>query len=104
MIIRMWRGKTLLEKADDYEKLMERLAIPDYSRVDGLLAYYFTRADYDDHAEFLLITHWDSIEAIQQFAGEDYTQAKYYDADQDFLLEFPETVEHVRVFASRTDE
>lgn len=100
MIIRMWRGRTALDKADDYEQVMCDLAIPDYSRVDGLLAYYFTRSDKDDHTEFLLITHWESIDAIKQFAGEDYDRAKYYEEDKDFLLDFPEFVEHVEVFAS----
>ncbi len=100
MIIRQWRGRTLPEKADDYEALMTKLAIPDYSRVAGLLAYYFTRNDQAEYTEFLLITHWESVEAIKQFAGEDYQKAKYYDEDKDYLLEFAEFVEHFEVFAS----
>jgi len=98
MIIRIWRGKTPLEKADDYEKFTSGRAVPDYSSVDGLQAYYFTRRNMDTYAEFLLITHWDSVESIKEFAGEDYHKAKYYPEDQDFLLDFPEFVEHFEVF------
>lgn len=102
MIIRQWRGRVPHDKADAYAEVMKRLAIPDYSSVDGLLAYYFTRADKPDHTEFLLITHWESIEAIKQFAGDDYNKAKYYDEDKEYLLEFAEFVEHFEVFASST--
>jgi heme-degrading monooxygenase HmoA len=99
MVIRMWRGRTPIEKATAYEELMRCLAAPDYGAVPGLLAYYFTRHDTETEAEFLLITHWESLEAVQGFAGADYQRAKYYPEDQDFLLAFPETVEHFTVFA-----
>jgi heme-degrading monooxygenase HmoA len=98
MIIRMWRGKTSLEKADEYEVFTSGRAGPDYSSIPGFKAFYFTRRDHADHAEFLLITHWESFEAIKQFAGEDYAKAKYYPEDQGFLLDFPEEVEHFEVF------
>src|SRR5690606_22542884 len=103
MIIRMWRGRTALEKADAYEEMTRRLAIPDYTSVEGFLAYYFTRRDLEDYAEFLLITHWESIDAIKGFAGEDYSKAKYYDEDQYFLLDFPEYVEHFHVFDAKQE-
>ena len=102
MIIRLWRGRTPLEKADAYEKFTSGRAGPDYSSVPGLRAFFFTRRDQADYAEFLLITHWDSIAAIKQFAGEDYAKAKYYPEDQDFLLDFPEEVEHFEVFDSKS--
>lgn len=98
MIIRMWRGKTSLEKAEAYEVFMSKRAGPDYGSIPGFRAFYFTRRDHADHAEFLLITHWESFEAIKQFAGDDYARAKYYPEDQGFLLDFPEEVEHFEVF------
>lgn len=99
-IIRIWRGKTPLHKADAYETLMKKLAAPDYSGVEGLISYTFTRANHTKYAEFLLITKWESFEAIRRFAGEDYTKAKYYPEDAAYLLEFPETVEHFEIFDS----
>jgi hypothetical protein len=35
----------------------------------------------------LLITVWDSIEAVKKFAGDDPSVAKYYPEDDEFLLE-----------------
>jgi hypothetical protein len=43
---------------------------------------------------FLTLTHWDSLEAVEAFAGEDISKARYYPEDADFLLEFEPTVEH----------
>jgi heme-degrading monooxygenase HmoA len=97
-IIRMWRGEVSLDKADAYEALMQRIAAPDYRSVEGLLAFYFTRRDLDDKAEFLLITHWQSLTAIKNFAGDNPLKAKYYPQDQAYLLAFPEQVEHFKVF------
>jgi len=104
MIIRLWRGRTPLDKADAYETFTIGRAGPDYSSVPGLRAFFFTRRDLPEWAEFLLITHWDSIEAIKQFAGEDYDKAKYYPEDDDFLLDFPDRVEHFEVFDQRQIE
>lgn len=98
MIIRIWRGKTTLDKADEYEDILRQTGLIDYQSVDGLQAYYFTRRDMDTYTEFLLITHWDSVTSIQQFAGEDYQKAKYYPEDKNFLVDFPEFVEHFEVF------
>ena len=36
---------------------------------------------------FLMVTFWESEEAIRSFAGDDISVAKYYDFDKDFLLE-----------------
>jgi hypothetical protein len=37
-----------------------------------------------DVAHFLTLTHWDWLEAIKAFAGEDISKAKYYPQDRDF--------------------
>jgi hypothetical protein len=34
-----------------------------------------------------MLTFWDDVDAIKRFAGEDYQQARYYDFDDDFLIE-----------------
>ena len=97
-ILRVWKGKVPSEKAGRYEKLMKDLAAPDYSKVEGLKTYYFTRRNIDQVAEFNLITCWDSIESIKAFAGDDYLKAKYYPEDKNFLIEFSEYVEQYEVF------
>ncbi len=46
-----------------------------------------------------LITYWENLEVIKNFAGIDYETAKYYPKDKEYLLEFEEKVRHFEVFA-----
>ena len=46
---------------------------------------------------YLVVTRWESRQAIEAFAGSDIARAKYYREDVDFLLEFEPTVEHYEV-------
>ena len=41
----------------------------------------------DDAAHFLLVTLWESLDAVKDFAGPEPEVAKYYPEDDDFLLE-----------------
>ena len=85
-IMRLWHGEVPLEKADAYEKFMIERAAPDYASVNGLLNLYFQRRNEETKAHFLLVTIWDSMAAIEKFAGEKPELAKYYAEDDDFLL------------------
>jgi len=97
-IMRLWHGKVALEKADEYEKLMITKAAPDYNSVAGLQKLYFQRKNEETIAHFLLVTIWDSLEAVKNFAGENPEIAKYYPEDDNFLLEKEEHVSMYQVF------
>jgi len=97
-IMRLWHGKVDIKKADEYEKFLIERAVPDYTSVDGLLKLYFQRKNEDSIAPFLLITIWDSIEAIKKFAGPQPELAKYYPEDAYFLLEKEKYTSLYRIF------
>ena len=82
MIVRLWHGRV-----DEYAQFMRERAAPDYASVEGLQKLTFLRRIDGDEAHFLLVTQWDSIEAVRQFAGDKADQAKYYPEDDAFLLE-----------------
>ncbi|MDJ0832562.1 MAG: antibiotic biosynthesis monooxygenase [Gammaproteobacteria bacterium] len=98
MIVRIWHGMVEVSKADDYAEFMKERAVPDYSSVDGLKKLMFLKNVKADVAHFLLVTHWDSMEAVKQFAGENPEKAKYYPEDDDYLLEKEETSALYEVF------
>jgi heme-degrading monooxygenase HmoA len=99
MIARIWRGVTPAAKADEYLKFLERVAVKDYSEVPGNRGVHFLRRFKGDQAEFVLITFWDSFDAIRQFAGPDYEKAVYYPEDPDFLLVMEPNVTHYDLFS-----
>jgi len=97
-IMRLWHGEVSAEKADDYESFMIERAAPDYGSVEGLLKLYFQRKDGNKTAHFLLVTLWDSIESVKNFAGDNPDIAKYYPEDDNFLLEKEKYVSMYEVF------
>jgi len=52
------------------------------------------RRSENDKAHFLTLSFWESLEAVKNFAGEDYEKARYYPQDKAFLLEFEPNVKH----------
>jgi heme-degrading monooxygenase HmoA len=99
MIARIWHGKTSAEKFDAYTEFLKKVAVPDYNRTNGFISLSFLKRLENNQGHFTLVTFWQDIEVIKNFAGEDYEKAKYYPEDDDFLLEFEEKVSHHEVFA-----
>ncbi|NPA90896.1 MAG: antibiotic biosynthesis monooxygenase [Chloroflexi bacterium] len=99
MIARIWHGRTRREDYEAYTAFLKERAIPDYRGTEGFIRLVFLRRLEENEGHFLLITFWESLEAVKRFAGDDYEKAKYYPEDRDFLLEFEEKVEHYEVFA-----
>jgi len=97
MIARMWRGRTPAARADAYFAFLQRTGIADYRATAGNHGVRVLRRIDGDEAEFVLISLWESYEAIRRFAGDDVERAFYYPEDEDFLLTFEPTVTHVEV-------
>jgi heme-degrading monooxygenase HmoA len=97
MMARIWHGVTPAEKADEYFGFLKQTGVPDYQSVEGNRGVTILRRIEGGQAHFLLLTLWDSMEAIREFAGSDPDKAKYYPDDRQFLLEFEEKVVHYAV-------
>lgn len=97
MIARTWHGRVPLAKAAAYEAYLQKTGLADYQRVAGNRGVYLLRRDEDDVSHFTTLTFWDSVEAIQAFAGEEYERARYYPEDDDYLLEREPFVTHYSV-------
>jgi heme-degrading monooxygenase HmoA len=98
MITRIWHGRTTTAKSDEYLDLMRTVAIPDYRATPGNKGAYALRRVEGDVAHFLILTFWDSEDAIRAFAGDNISVAKYYDFDKDFLLEMEPASTHYEAF------
>jgi len=49
-----------------------------------------------------MLSFWDDNAAIQRFAGQDYTRARYYDFDPSFLIEMEPHVHHYNLDTAAT--
>jgi len=99
MIARIWHGRTKIEGFEEYTEFMKSRAIPDYQNTEGFVKLTFLRKVDGNVGHFKLITFWENLEVIKNFAGEDFEKAKYYPEDAKYLLEFEEKVTHYEVFA-----
>ncbi|MHA1169833.1 MAG: hypothetical protein ACTSRU_18550 [Candidatus Hodarchaeales archaeon] len=62
----------------------------------------FLKRDGGEITHFLLITYWDSFESIKKYAGANLEVAKYYEEDEEFLLEKELNIIHHEVFFDNT--
>jgi len=73
MIARLWRGWTSIENAEAYEKLLREQVLPGLRQIDGYRGGYILRQEGNDEVEFVVMNLFESLEAVQAFAGPDYT-------------------------------
>jgi hypothetical protein len=97
MITRVWQGRIVPGKAEDYLMLMLQTGLPDYRATPGNLGAWCLHRP-DDHAVVVkLLSFWRDENAIARYAGPDIERARYYDFDFDYLAEMPLRVEHFTV-------
>ena len=97
MIARIWHGVSAAAKADEYLDYLNETGVPDYRGTEGNRGVYVLRRVEEEQAHFLTLSFWDSIEDVKRFAGPEPERAKYYPADEEFLLDFEPNVEHYEV-------
>jgi heme-degrading monooxygenase HmoA len=99
MLARLWSGKTRAAHAESYLQYLHRTGLAEYRATPGNLGVLaLRRVDAAaDRAEFLLLTLWESQEAIQRFAGADPERAVFYPEDEQYLVERGERVHHFEV-------
>ena len=97
MIVRTWRGTTREEHADTYLRYLKETGLHEYRATPGNLGVLALRRVRGARAEFLLLTLWESEDAIRRFAGNDIGRAVFYPEDERFLVEKEDRVSHFEV-------
>jgi heme-degrading monooxygenase HmoA len=97
MIARTWKGATRARDAETYVEHLHRTGFAAYQKTPGNRGVLGLRRIVNDRAEFLLISLWDSEDAIRRFAGEDIEKAVFYPDDERLLVERDEHVSHYEV-------
>jgi heme-degrading monooxygenase HmoA len=97
MIFRVWRGEATVEDGPRYVDHLERSVFPQLREIEGYEKAYLLRRPIGDRVEFLVITVWQSMDAIRRFAGEEPTTAVVEPEARAVLSDFDETVDHYEV-------
>lgn len=99
MIARVWHGVVPVEKAEAYSEYLSDSdrGVPDYERIPGNHGAFLLRRDEGDRVHFVLLSLWDSREAIRGYAGADVERAQYFPYDLECLIDPEPNVEHYDV-------
>lgn len=97
MIARLWHGMVPEDRGDAYLDYLNRTGVPDYQATPGNRGVQVLRRTEDGRTHFLLVSLWESWDAIRAFAGDDVERARYYPVDEEFLLELEPRVTHYEV-------
>lgn len=103
MISRIWHGWTTPENADKYEALLkEEIFVGIQERhIRGYNGIQLLRRDLGEEVEFVTIMAFDSLDAVRDFAGEDYEAAYVPAAARAVLSRFDERSQHYEVRVQR---
>jgi len=99
VILRLWHGWTTPANADRYEELLrsEIFAGIRNRRIPGFREIRLLRRTLSDTVEFVTLMTFDSIDAVRDFAGEDYEVAVVPPRARALLLRFDERSAHYEV-------
>jgi len=102
MIVRIWRGVALEHNADMYRHHFADVLAPRLREIKGFVAYTVLERKERNRIEFVVVTHWDNMDAIRAFAGIMPDKAVVEQEVRPFLEEFEEYVSHYIVAAEES--
>jgi heme-degrading monooxygenase HmoA len=97
MISRQWRGLAKSSHADKYVEHLRQETIPKLKEIPGFVSASILRRSVPHGVEFLIVTTWESIDAIQGFAGTDVETAVVPPRVQEMMVEFNNRVRHYQI-------
>jgi heme-degrading monooxygenase HmoA len=105
MIARIWHGVTRTADADRYARYIEETGLRAQAETPGNMGSFILRRPADGadgesrDTEFVVLSLWESLDAIRRFAGETPETAVFYPEDDAYLVRRDLTVQHYEVAA-----
>jgi len=97
VIVRSWRGKASVAKADAYPTHFRKNVLPELRSVAGFLGASLLKQQTEAATDYLVLTRWASMEAITGFAGSDVAKAVVEPEAIAALIDYDRTVQHYEV-------
>lgn len=105
MIVRIWHGWTTPGNADVYEALLKEEIFVGIQnrRIRGFKGIQLLRRENGKEVEFVTIMSFVTLDAVREFAGEDYEAAVVPEKARAVLSRFDERSQHYEVRAERVN-
>jgi heme-degrading monooxygenase HmoA len=94
VIARTWHGAVRADDADAYAAYIAETGLRAYAGTPGNRGAYLLVRTEGERAEVLTVSLWDSLEAIEGFAGRPVERAVFYPEDDRYLVERDPDAKH----------
>jgi len=101
MVARIWHGWTTLGNANIYENLLKNEIFPsiENKKVKGYKKISLIKRILNKEVEFITIMIFDNLEAVKEFAGEDYEKSYVPEKARQVLLRHDESSQHYEIIS-----
>ena len=96
-VARIWKGRTSAARADEYQRYLDATGISKILATRGNRGVTVMRRPDGETVEFTVLSVWDSLDAVKQYAGENYQKAVLLPRDREYLLEVEPNVVHAEI-------
>ena len=97
MISRQWRGLARASSAEAYVDHLRAETFPAIAKIPGFVNASILRRTVPEGVEFLIVTQWESLEAIHAFAGANAEDAVVPPNARDMMIDYDRVVRHYEV-------
>jgi hypothetical protein len=97
MISRHWIGIVKKDRVADYLNHLDKTVLPNLLKTEGVENAYYLKRVVKEGMEFLIVTEWDTVEAVIKFAGKDYEQAVIDPYAKSLMVTYDKKVRHYTI-------
>jgi heme-degrading monooxygenase HmoA/uncharacterized protein YciI len=97
LILRMWRARSTVDKSGEYVRHATKKVFPTLRAIEGYRGAYLLRRTVDSAIELVVLTLWESMEAVRKFAGKEPEKAVVEPEARAVLTGFDDTVTHFEI-------
>lgn len=97
MISRHWIGIAKPGEAENYIEHLKADTFPQLSKINGFIEASILKRDVSQGTEFLIVTVWESMDAISRFAGPKTDAAVVPEIVQAMMVDYDRNVRHYEV-------
>jgi heme-degrading monooxygenase HmoA len=100
MIERVWLARTTRDGATRYAEHFRRVVMPELAAIAGYRGARLLERELNGGIEIVVVTHWQTIDAIRAFAGEEIDRAVVHDEAAVLFSDYDRKVRHFGVVVS----
>lgn len=103
MIARIWHGWTNMQNANAYEQLLKHEIFINITNRDivGYNGIELLKRVVNNETEFITVMYFENLDAVKQFAGENYETAVVPENARRLLLRYDHTSQHYEILKEK---